>query len=219
MHNDFMRDSVIKLILAKIDLQPQPALIRLDIGQLKCWSQKYPNVPPTESKLSLQLVAAAWASHDVYGDDMPQIAANLLETGLDSPSLRRLADETNVTCSADVENLVAKMFREFDLPYPMPEKQAKLIVTRQVAREVIAGERDPVRAGNYLETVIWGWSSPTKDLSALFALNDELVWDADHQRFATLITDDLIDTFGRLALLTDTEISMEAEFKDAREER
>jgi len=73
---------------------------------------------------------------------MPGIAADLLEAGFDSPSLRRLAGEI-ATCSADVEELVAKVIREFGLPYPMPEEQAQLIFARQLAREVIAGRRLP----------------------------------------------------------------------------
>jgi hypothetical protein len=203
-----MRDSTVKRILAKLGLTGEPDLIRLEIGQPKNWSSKYPDVPPPDSKLSIQLVAAGWASHDIYGEDMPSIAANLLESGLDSPALRRLAAETSVRCSTDIADLVAKMFREFDVPSPLPEKKARLIVTRQIARGVIAGERDLERAAGYLEMVIWGpdWNAPNENLATIFALYDELAWDPKEQRFRSLITDDLLDAFARLAKLTDEEI-------------
>ena len=139
---------------------------------------------------------------------MPSIAADLLETGLDSPTLRRLAGEMGARSSADVADLVAKMFREFNIPCPMPEKRAKLIITRQVAREVIAGERDPGRAAYYLETAIWdsNWNTSNEDLATMFALNDELNWDPEYRRFRSLTTADLLDAFARLAKLTDEEI-------------
>jgi hypothetical protein len=70
---------------------------------------------------------------------MPSIATDLLEAGYDSPSLRRLAGEMNVQCSADVEELV---FHELSAPYPLSETEARLILVRQLAREVIAGERN-----------------------------------------------------------------------------
>jgi hypothetical protein len=203
-----MRDSAVKRILTKLGLTGEPDLIRLEIGQPKSWSSKYPDVPAPDSKLSIQLVAAAWASHDVYGEEMPSIAASLIESGLDSPALRRLAAETSAKCSADVADLVAKMFREFNVPCPLPEKQARLIITRQIAREVIAGERDLERAADYLETVIWGpdWNPPNENLGTIFALYDERKWDPEHQRFGSLITEDLLDAFARLARLTDKEI-------------
>ena len=41
---------------------------------------------------------------------MPLVAADLLEAGYDTPSLRRLAGELNVASYSDVEPLVARMF-------------------------------------------------------------------------------------------------------------
>lgn len=46
---------------------------------------------------------------------MPSIAADLLEAGYDSPTLRRIAGEMNVSSSSDVEALVERMFREFEV--------------------------------------------------------------------------------------------------------
>jgi hypothetical protein len=106
------------------------------------FAERYPDVPKPEPRLSPKLLAARWSTHDFYGEHMPSIATDLLEAGYDSPSLRRLAGEMNVQCSADVEELVAKVFHELSAPYPLSETEARLILVRQLAREVIAGERN-----------------------------------------------------------------------------
>jgi hypothetical protein len=203
-----MRNSVVKRLLAKAQLSGEPDLVRLEIGKQESWSWKYPDVPPPDTKLSLAFLAAAWACHDIYGEDMPLIAANLMEAGFDSPSLRRLAGETNVTCSADVADLVAKAFREFNIPCPLPETKSTLILSRQVAREVIAGERDPKRGAMYLEC-LWrgrGWTTGNEDITAILALNDEFEWGSQFQRPDDGIRDDLLDAFANLAKLSDQEV-------------
>src|SRR5579859_1836679 len=86
-------------------------------------------------------------------EDMPRVAADLLEAGYETPSLVRLAGEINVSSSADVEPLVALTFRELGVRYPITQTEADLIVSRHVAREVIAGQRNAWAAANYLEIV------------------------------------------------------------------
>jgi hypothetical protein len=136
---------------------------------------------------------------------MPPIAADLLEAGYDTPSLRRLAGETDVLNSADIEHLVGKTFRELSVPYPVPETEAKLVFTRQVAREVIAGTRNAWAAASHLEIAIWGWKAETIDLESLFGLNDEINWAPPYRRPIATLTTDLIETFARLAARTDRE--------------
>jgi len=122
------------------------------------FAEEYPHVPKPDSDLSPQLLAARWVTHDLYGEDMPSIAADLLEAGFDTPALRRLAGEMTVECSADVENLVAKVFREFCVSYPLSESEANLICSRRIARGVIAGRRNAWAAASLIHA-IWGWSS------------------------------------------------------------
>ena len=137
-----MLRGLIDRFLRKLSPTAPPELSVLKLDPPRSWRGQYPDVPEPDSDLSVQLIAARWRCNDIYGEDMPGIAADLLEAGFDSPSLRRLAGEI-ATCSADVEELVAKVIREFGLPYPMPEEQAQLIFARQLAREVIAGRRLP----------------------------------------------------------------------------
>lgn len=104
---------------------------------------------------------------------MPRVAADLLEAGHDTPALICLAGEINVRSSADVAPLVDQMFRELGVRYPIAETEAKLIASRQIAREVIAGERNAWAAANHLEIAIWGWLTENAILQAIFEINDE----------------------------------------------
>jgi hypothetical protein len=141
-----------------------------------------------------------WASHDLYGEDMPEIAADLLEKNFDSPSLRRLAGETQVHCRNDVEPLVHAMFRELGISYPLSERAAKLMASRQIACEVISGVRNAWAAASHLEIVIWDWVPETPELEAIFAINDEVNWDITHRRTLAELDEILYAEFAKLAV-------------------
>jgi hypothetical protein len=169
------------------------------------YAKEYPDVPHPDPALSPNLLAARWQSRDLYGEDMPRVAADLLEAGYDTPSLVRLAGEMNVGSSADVEPLVGRMFRELGVRYPIFQTEATLIVARQIAREVIAGERNAWAAANHLrgwDTVGWGTD---EDLQAIYAINDELDWDPEYKSRPSLesLRESLLDSFASLARLED----------------
>jgi hypothetical protein len=165
------------------------------------YSDSFPDVPRPEDALSPSIMAARWLSHDLYGEDMPAIAADLLERGFDSPSLRRLAGEMRVTHSADVEPLVAAAFRELGATWPQSERDAKLIASRQVAREVIHGRRNLWQAASHLEIVIWSWEMDAPELAAIGAISDEVNWDPPHRRSLHVLEADLLAAFARLAVI------------------
>ena len=166
----------------------------------------YPNVPPPDPPLSPYILAARWQSHDLYGEDMPGIAADLLEAGHDTQSLRRLAGEMNVASSSDVELLVAKVFADLGVRYPLSETEANLICSRQVAREVIAGVRNAWAAASHLEIAIWGWTASSPLLQAIFEINDEIDWDRKYRRPLVTLRASLLDSFASLSCLTDQEL-------------
>jgi hypothetical protein len=168
------------------------------------------NIPSPDPSLTPILIAARWISHDLSNEDMPGIAADLLEAGYDTPALIRLAGEMQIYGSPDADRLIGKAFHELGIPWPLSEVQAGLIATRQIAREVIAGKRDPYRAASHLEVVLWGWRPVTDDLEFLFTLNDEFSWDPEHQRYLPAILQDQLETFARLACLTDEQITLES---------
>ena len=132
---------------------------------------------------------------------MPDVAADLLEAGYDSPSLRRLAGETQIRCTADAEPLVASTFHELGVRYPLAVEQAELITIRRIAREVIAGRRNPWAAARHIEIAICGWTSENDEVQAIFAITDELSWSTSDRRSAASLTNDLLDRFARIASL------------------
>jgi hypothetical protein len=131
------------------------------------WAISYPDVPPPDGPNSPIALAARWASHDLYGEKMPEIALDLLEAGFDTPALRRLAGETLIKSTADAEPLVSRVFGELGVPYPLNENDARLWVTRQVSREVISGIRNPWAAASHLEIAIWCWIAGSTDLEVI----------------------------------------------------
>lgn len=170
-------------------------------------AEEYPDVPSPDPPLSPFLLAARWQSRELYGEDMPKVAADLLECGYDSPALRRLAGEILVHSSSDVEPLVTQAFRELGVAFPLSEIQARMVSTRQVAREVIAGLRNPWAAGHTLEFAVWNRDAPDETISALFSINDEINWDPQYRRSLDKLDRDLLDVFARLARLNDSDIA------------
>lgn len=162
------------------------------------YADKYPEVPKPEPRLSPTLIAAKWISHDLHGEDMPSLAADLLESGLDMPSMRRLAGEMHVACSADVEELVGRMFRELSVPYPFSERKALLIDSRQVAREVIHGYRNAWAAASHLAVGKWPRNHRNPDIQALSELLDALDWNAVNHGTLPALTAELIEVFARV---------------------
>ena len=166
----------------------------------------YPDIPAPDPHYSPQILAARWTVHDLYGEDMPGMAADLLEAGHDAPMVRRLAGEMNVNSSSDVEPLVAQMFRDFEVRYPLSDREANLIISRQIAREVIAGSRNPWAAANKLEIAIWGWHAPNSTLGVIFGINEAIDIEPKYRPTMETLRNELFDSFASLARLTDEEV-------------
>lgn len=168
---------------------------------------EYPDVPAPDPPLSPLLLAARWQSHDLYGEDMPRVAADMLEAGYDTPALRRLAGEVQVASSSDVEPLVTQVFHELGVAFPLSGVRARMITSRQVAREVVAGLRNRWTAASNLEIVVWRWNAPDRTLAALFSINDEIDWDQQYRRDIDTLHREMLDLFARIGRLTDCEIA------------
>jgi hypothetical protein len=162
------------------------------------FSEQFPDIPKPAPGLSPTILAAEWVLGDLHGEDMPVIAAHLLESGLDTPSMGRLAGETSVACRAEIEPIVGSMFRELSVPYPFPEAQALLIYSRQVAREVIHGERNAWAAASHLAIVKWPRKEGNPDIQALSELLDALDWNAVNHGTPPALTAGLIEVFARV---------------------
>ena len=166
----------------------------------------YPNVPTPDPSYAPYLLAARWAVHDLFAEDVPGIAIELLEAGYDAPAVRRIAGEMNVRSSSDVESLMERMFGEFAVRYPLSHMEANLIVSRQIAREVIAGIRNPWAAANKLEISIWGWRAPNSTLGEIFGINEAIDIEPKYRPPLETLRNQLLDSFASLACLADDDI-------------
>lgn len=84
-------------------------------------------------------------------------------------------------------------------PHPMSEIAAKMISSRQIAREVIAGKRNPWAAANHLEIAIWNWVPETAELELIFSVNDEVDWNSNQKRTLPELKAALTKAFAQLA--------------------
>ena len=165
------------------------------------YAAQFADIPAPKAPLSPRLLAAQWICGLLLAEDMPSLAADLLEHGLDSPSLRRLAGEINVQSRRDIEGLVGSTFHELSMLYPVSQQYAREIVTVQIAREVIAGQRNVWAASFALDKITdWDWKHQVEDLYTLLYLNEEI--DLDCGRPVTEIKKDLIQTFAKLGMQT-----------------
>jgi hypothetical protein len=170
----------------------------------------YPDVPAPETSLTLELFVARFVCGDIYGEDTPALARDLLEAGYDTPSLRRLAGETQVHNHADAAELVYRISREAGFPVPFPVQRSRMLVSRQIARRVIAGERQPWAAVTDFKE-IWGWRTKTdnSDVNSIVDADDEFVWDPAEQQFRPVVDADLLLAFARVARMTDEECAIQ----------
>lgn len=196
-----MQDSLLYRFFAKVKPAEGYDPLTIYTDPAESAAETFPEVPLPDDPLSPPLLASRWLSGDLRGDDMPGIAADLLEAGYDSHSLRRLAGEMEASNSAALEPLVGATFRELDVNYPISESDAKIIVSRQIACEVIAGTRNPWVAANYLEIAVWNWLPGTPELKLIFSINDELDWNSKEKRTLPAPKAALTQAFAQLASL------------------
>lgn len=103
-----------------------------------------------------------------------------------------------VGCRADIEDLVAKMLNELGIRVPDSEDEAKMLSTRQIACEVIAGMWNPWEAASELEQIwryeIWHHT----DLADVAQLLEELECTEIARGAHPQLTEELIETFARI---------------------
>jgi len=174
------------------------------------YADKYPDIPRPNSLAKPELLAARWASGEIYPEKMPGIAADLLESGLDSPSMRRLAGEMHVQRIADVQDIVEKMFRELGVDLPGSDADAKMLSTRQIAREAIAGILNPWKAASEMHR-IWSYEIwHHKDLCDVAQLSEELDCSTIARGGLPQLTSELIEVLAQIGAQTASEKRMKS---------
>ena len=102
-----MPDSLISRIFSKFGHRDRSDLRTIYADSPESAATMFPEVPAPGDPLSPTLLASRWVSDDLRGEDMPGVAADLLEAGYDSRSLRRLTGEMQASNSEALEPLVA----------------------------------------------------------------------------------------------------------------
>jgi len=116
-----------------------------------------------EARLALDLIASA---------DMPQIAWDALEAGLDGPATRRLAALEHPT-HFEVAEVFPKVMQELRLAQ-ITMGQAALRMAKQIAREILSNGDDPLRHVRTFQS-LWWRSGYAEEIQTLGTLRDE-VW-------------------------------------------
>lgn len=168
---------------------------------------QYPNVPKPDFGLTPSLVAQQWFGRDLLGEDMPKVAADLLEQGYDSPALRQLAGVMGRPSSADVNRLVEQVLLESGVELPRDERLARLMMTRQIAREVIAGLRNPWDAAAHVETMICGCDPKVSVAYDLAEIRDAFDWKCVLSGDVEKLTAELVGVFARIGAASDEELA------------
>jgi hypothetical protein len=115
-----------------------------------------------------EVLAALWAVDEIRSEELPPLAADLLEAGYDGKYLRRLAGEMVAGTRADVADLADKAFAELGVLEPMSVTAANRLLTRYFAEKVLNRELDPAKAVRkiaYLHD--WDHQAPGKEFVML----------------------------------------------------
>lgn len=116
-----------------------------------------------EARLALDLIPSA---------DMPQIAQDALEAGLDGPATLRLAILERPTYF-QVAEVLPRVLNELGLAQ-ITIGEAAFRVAKETAREILRNGDDPLRHARAFE-LLWVRSNYAKEIQTLGTLHDE-VW-------------------------------------------
>ena len=115
-----------------------------------------------EARLALNLIGSA---------DMPQIACDAMEAGLDGPATRRLAALVRPTYF-EVADIMPRVMQELELSQ-IAVGEAALRIAKDLAREILGKGDDPLRHLRTLEA-LWFRSDCAEEIRPLGTLDDEI---------------------------------------------
>jgi hypothetical protein len=119
-----------------------------------------------EAKLSLESIASA---------DMPSIAWDALEAGLDTPAIRRLAALERPTYF-EVREILPRVMQELEVSQ-IPQGEAALRLAKQIAQDILKSGGDPLQHLRDFES-LWVRSNYAAEICSLGTLYDD-VWIAE----------------------------------------
>lgn len=144
-----------------------------------------------------EVLAALWAVDEIRSEELPPLAADLLEAGYDGKYLRRLAGETAAASRADVSELADKAFVELGVHQPMDVPAANRLITRFLAEKVLNRQLEPAKAVLDIAWLYdWDHNGPAKEFVMLNYAYEDL---SEHDASAH---DDELDEQARAACVS-----------------
>jgi hypothetical protein len=195
-HSTFRVSRRAKNLVCSVDAYGK---MQLDGRVTTLGSASLPEIPPPMLKLDPTLIAARWVCGDLLPENVPETAIGLIEAGYEEPSVYRVAAEDNVSARADVESLLQRMFNALGVTYPISLEDARVILSRQIAREVVAGLKNPWSAAKQLESAVPPWETRNENIQNVFWIADESEWDPAEGRNQSTLDMELVKAFERLA--------------------
>jgi hypothetical protein len=144
-------------------LSPSPG--QVSVVQLK-QSSLIPSMP-----FDHDLVEAQLALHHIGSTDMPKLAWDALEAGLDGPSTRRLA-ALNFPTFFQIREILPNLLREWSMTKLSPE-DAALRLAKLRARQILQSNEDPLEQ-NYDFWNLWMESGYCRALHDFGPLADDV---------------------------------------------
>jgi hypothetical protein len=115
-----------------------------------------------EARLSLDLIASS---------DMPKVAWDALEAGLDGPGIRRLAALDSPTYF-EVRDVLPRAMEEMGLVKLTPN-EAALRLAKNRAKEILDGGEDPLKHTREFER-LWIHAGYPRELASVGNLDDDI---------------------------------------------
>jgi hypothetical protein len=115
-----------------------------------------------EAKLALNLIGSA---------DMPRLAWDALEAGMDGTATRRLAALERPTYF-EVAEVLPRVMKEWEIKQ-IPVGEAALRMAEEIAQDILRSGQDPLQYAREFE-VLWIRANYARELSTLGTLDDEV---------------------------------------------
>ena len=115
-----------------------------------------------EAKLALNLIPSA---------DMPTVALDALEAGIDGRATRRLAVLEHPTYF-EVAEVLPRVMEEWEISH-IPVGEAALRIARSIAQDILRSDEDPLRRIRDFEE-LWIIAGHSDELRSLGTLDDEV---------------------------------------------
>lgn len=114
------------------------------------------------------MLLAEWVHGDLPPEAIPALAADALSRGCDTPTLRRLAGETEPLTRADLDDDVLRCFRELGLLTPEPG-HARAFLANQWATLLAERKIEPYQGSKRIWNLSneW-WGQPEWDRLSIF---------------------------------------------------